>query len=68
MRRRIKKQVDSISADRLHVAYDFLDYLQSREAEEATAELLAIPGFVEAVKKADADASTVHWRQVRSDV
>jgi len=70
LRRRIKRKVDAISADRLGVAYDFLDYLESRETDAATSELLAIPGLIDAVREADEDGekSAKSWRKVRNDV
>ena len=36
-----------LSQDRLVVANDFLAYLEKREENEATQELLKIPGFLE---------------------
>jgi hypothetical protein len=52
-RRIAKRRLDSLSADRLRVADDFLAYLQEREDNEATEELLRIPGFVERLEKAE---------------
>ncbi len=46
-RRAAKRRIDSLSEGRLRVADDFLAYLQERESNEATEELLRIPGFVE---------------------
>ncbi len=42
----------SLSLERLRVASDFLAYLQEREENEATAELLRIPGFESAFQSA----------------
>lgn len=43
----------SLSPERLRVAAnDFLAYLQEREENEATAELLSIPGFEAAFQRA----------------
>ena len=42
----------SLSPQRLLVANDFLAYLQEREETEATAELLSIPGFEAAFRRA----------------
>lgn len=47
MRRQIKATIDALSGDRLRVAADFLSYLREREDNDATRELLAIPGFAE---------------------
>jgi hypothetical protein len=52
-RRAAKKRIDALSEDRLRVADDFLAYLEERENNEATEELLRIPGFVERLEKAE---------------
>lgn len=52
-RRKAKTRIDTLSSQRLVVADDFLAYLQERERNEATEELLAIPGFAEALKQAE---------------
>jgi hypothetical protein len=46
----------SLTPERLRVANDFLAYLQEREENEATEELLAIPGFEEALQHAIAQS------------
>lgn len=61
----------SLTPERLRVANDFLAYLQEREENEATEELLAIPGFEEALQRAVAQADggeTVRFEDVRRDV
>jgi len=70
-RRQIKQRIDRLSAERLTVADDFLAYLEHRESDEATAELLRIPGLLEAVDEAKRDVAagrTTDWRNVRRDV
>jgi hypothetical protein len=52
-RRAAKRRIDSLSADRLRVADDFLAYLQERESNEATEQLLTVPGFIERPEKAE---------------
>jgi hypothetical protein len=52
MRRQVKQYIEQLSPERLRVAADFLAYLAERENNEATQELLEIPGFVEAFEKA----------------
>jgi hypothetical protein len=55
----------SLSPERLRVANDFLAYLQEREENEATAELLSIPGFEAAFRRAVEQADSgdvVRWR------
>ena len=70
-REQIYRYVDQLSQERLAVVLDFLSYLVERENSDATAELLAIPGFVAeldaAEQEADVDELT-DWRVVRSDV
>ena len=61
----------SLTPERLRVANDFLAYVQEREENEATEELLAIPGFEEALQRAVAQADggeTVRFEDVRRDV
>jgi hypothetical protein len=65
MRRRLKQRVDRLSEARLRVADDFLAYLEERESEEATAELLAIPGFVDALQQAEAQVAQGQVTSVR---
>ncbi len=48
-----KRRLSSLTPERLRVAEDFLAYLEARESNEATAELLAIPGFLDELKKAE---------------
>jgi len=49
----VKGRIDSLSRERLKVVDDFLAYLQERESNEATEELLRIPGFTEALTEAE---------------
>ncbi|HEY9897505.1 MAG TPA: hypothetical protein V6D34_19180 [Candidatus Sericytochromatia bacterium] len=57
-----------LSPERLRVVSDFLTYLEEREENEATAELLNLPGFEtafhEAVEEAEA-GEVVPFSQVR---
>ena len=53
----------SLSPERLRMANDFLAYLQEREENEATAELLSIPGFEAAFRRAVEQADG--WEVVR---
>lgn len=55
----------------LRVANDFLAYLQEREENQATAELLGIPGFETAFRCAVAQADSgevVRFEDIRRDV
>ncbi len=61
----------SLSPGRLRVANDFLSYLQEREENEATQELLELPGFLPAFRRATAQAEageTVAWEDVRREL
>jgi hypothetical protein len=54
---RAKHRLDMLTPKRLEVAEDFLAYLEEREEDEATAELLALPGFGEALREAEAEVA-----------
>jgi hypothetical protein len=55
LRKRAKQRLNALSPERLRVADDFLAYLEQRESDEATEELLRIPGFVEGLQRAEED-------------
>jgi hypothetical protein len=66
-----ERRLRSLSPKRLRVANDFLAYLQEREENEATAELLSIPGFEAAFHRAVQQAESgevVRFEDVRRDV
>ncbi len=48
-----QRRLSSLTPERLRVAEDFLAYLEAREADEATQELLALPGFLDQLKQAE---------------
>ncbi len=52
LRRQAKRRIEGLSTERLRVADDFLAYLEERESNEATDELLNIPGFAESLAQA----------------
>lgn len=52
LRNDAKERLQRLSVDRLRVANDFLAYLEEREENEATEELLNIEGFREAFAEA----------------
>jgi len=61
----------SLSPERLQVANDFLAYLQERQENEATTELLSIPGFEAAFQHAVQQAESgevVRFEDIRRDV
>jgi PHD/YefM family antitoxin component YafN of YafNO toxin-antitoxin module len=60
-----------LSAEKLQVAVDFLAYLQDKEAQEATDELLSIPNFEDELREAEAEAEAgevVSFESIRRDV
>jgi len=66
-----ERRLHSLSPERLRVANDFLAYLQEREENEATAELLSIPGFEAAFQHAVQQAESgevVRFEDIRRDV
>lgn len=71
LRRQAGRRIRELSPERLQVAVDFLAYLQERESNEATEELLRVPGLVEAFKRTVSPRSktkSVPWQKVRRDV
>ena len=71
LREEAERRLRTLSDERLRVVLDFLSYLEDRESSEATAELLAIPGFEQAFQRAVAQADAgevVRWTEVRRDV
>ena len=52
IREQAKEYVEQLSAEKLLVAVDFLAYLLDQDSNEATEELLQIPGFQETFAKA----------------
>jgi hypothetical protein len=71
LRKQAKDRLDSLPPDKVRVAAEFLDYLESAASRDATAELLTIPGLLD-----DVTAAAEHikngrfkdWRKVRKDV
>ncbi len=68
LRRKAKKTIDKLSGSRLRFVADLLNYVQERESEEATKELLEIPGFLESFDQGVKDVRagrTTPWRKAR---
>jgi hypothetical protein len=67
---RTEKQLRQLSPERLRVASDFLAYLREREENEATEELVNIPGFEaelhEALQEAE-DGDVIPFEQIRKE-
>ncbi len=60
-----------LSQDRLAVANDFLAYLEEREENEATQELVDMAGFVEAFDRSRKQAEkgeTIPFKNIRRNV
>jgi PHD/YefM family antitoxin component YafN of YafNO toxin-antitoxin module len=71
IRQQINQHLDRLSSDRLQLVADFLAYLADKESEQATQELLDIPGFLESFergKKDIAEGRVASWRTIRTDV
>lgn len=71
MQEKINYSLKQLSLERLQVVADFVAYLADKESEEATEELLKIPGLLEKIKKnreTTSKARLVNWRAIRSDV
>lgn len=71
LKRQAKQLIDGMSPEQLRVASEFLAFVKAREADSATMELLAIPGFEASYARGMRDIKagrTKAWRKVRSDV
>jgi len=55
--RRAKRRLNQLSDQRLRAADDFLAYLEDLDSDEATEELLRIPGILERLEKAGRDVA-----------
>ena len=55
IRQTIEDYLSQLSLERLNVIADILAYLAHKESEEATQELLNIPGFVESFERGKKD-------------
>ena len=66
-----ERRLRRLSAERLCVASDFLAYSEERESSEATAELLELPGFEEAFRRAEQqvkEGQVVRFTDIHRDV
>jgi hypothetical protein len=71
LRKRAKERLDSLPPDKVRVAAEFLDYLDTAASHDATAELLKMPGLLEDVAQAERQIKSgrgKEWRKVRTDV
>jgi hypothetical protein len=71
LRKQAKERLDCLPPDKVRVAAEFLDYLETAASRDATAELLKIPGLLRDVKEARKHVKCGRfkdWRKVRDDV
>ena len=71
MRRVAEKRLRTLPPSKLKVAAEFLAFLEISAIDEATAELLRIPGLladIQSAKREIAAGKGENWRSVRSDV
>jgi hypothetical protein len=71
LRKYAKEQLDSLPPDKIKVAAEFLNYLETAASRDATAELLKIPGLLQDVKESAEHVKRGRikdWRKVRKDV
>ena len=71
LRENAKARLDSLPPDKVKVAAEFLEYLDTAASRDATEELLKIPGILEDVKEATEQIKKgggKNWRKVRKDV
>jgi hypothetical protein len=71
LRKHAKERLDCLPPDKVRVAAEFLDYLETAASRDATAELLKIPGLLRDVEEASAHIKNRRfkdWRKVRKDV
>lgn len=63
--------LDRLPAGKVKAAWEFLAYLGNHASEEATAELLKIPGILgdlKAARREYREGNGVNWRKARKDV
>jgi hypothetical protein len=71
LRKNAKKRLDSLPPNKVKVAAEFLEYLETSASRDATEELLKIHGILEDVKEASLQIKKgggKNWRKVRKDV
>ena len=63
--------IEQLSTENLKAGVDYLNYLQDKEAWEATHELASDPEIVKSLERAEADVKAgrlKRWDDVRQDV
>jgi hypothetical protein len=68
LRRAAGRRLRALPPEKLRVAAEFLTWLETSASDEATAELLRLPGLVGEVRRARREIAAgrgVDWRKVR---
>ena len=71
LRKHAKERLDCLPPDKVRVAAEFLEYLDTAASRDATAELLRMPGLLRDVEEASGHIKSGRckdWRKVRKDV
>ncbi|MBW4505009.1 MAG: hypothetical protein KME64_00585 [Scytonematopsis contorta HA4267-MV1] len=71
IRQQINQNLDTLSSERLGLVAEFIAYLADKESQDATQELLDIPGFIESFERSKKDIAAgrvTNWRSIRTDV
>jgi hypothetical protein len=70
LQEQIGHYLNQLSLERLQTVLDFAAYLLDKESEEATQELLEIPGLLEKIQEQQNSPNQkyVSWRELRRDV
>jgi hypothetical protein len=71
LRKKAKERLDGLPPDKVRVAAEFLDYLDTAASRDATEELSKIPGLLQDVEEASEQIQKGQfedWRKVRNDV
>ncbi len=71
LRNQAKQRLDNLPPDKVRVAAEFLDYLETAASRDATAELLRIPALLLDVQEAAGHTKRgrfKEWRKVRKDL
>lgn len=71
IRNEVKNYIDKLSPEKLEIVREFLKDLEDDENIDATEELLNIPGFESAMRRANQqikEGKVRDWREIRDDV
>ena len=71
LRKHAKERLDGLPPDKVRVAAEFLDYLDTAASQDATDELLKVPGLLRDVEEASDHIKSGRfkdWREVCKDV